>query len=231
MSWTEEQLAAWQTRGWAVQDACDRILETPRQGGLDIVTHAPGGLVYCRIAGHAPPQPRPRARLTPIGPFAELVRRARAAKKMADLLALFRAQVYSAPRDHPVTAWKKAARQQINTARNLAGFNQPIAPKGRPLEVLILVVGELAKTHHRVRTPGVRRWETSPNAGDWENVAKPVCDAANGILWHDDSQIARGHVEQIVGAQGEPARLEILARPLVELPDRTRFEEIRDALE
>lgn len=202
------------------------------QQGLDMVTlgRDDRGVVYCRIDGPAPPAPRPRATLVPTGKWPELIARARRARKMKDLAALFRPSIYSAPRDHPVTAWKKAAREQLKTARNLAGFNEPLVQKGQPIEVLILRVRELAKTHHRKTRTIPRSWDTASGSGDWDNVGKPVCDAANGILWHDDCEIARATVEEIVGAQGEPARLEIIARPLREIPERTRFEVERDEL-
>ena len=183
------------------------------QHGLDIVTGAPRSYVYACIGGNAPPQPRPRATLIPIGS------------------GRFRAQIYSAPRDHPVTAWKKKARERLILLRDAYGFAGPIVDPGLPLEVIILSVRELPKSHHRKRQPVVRRWDTSANAGDWDNVAKPVCDAANGVLWHDDCEIARASVEQIVGAQDEAPRLEIIARPLRDIPERTRFQSELDLIQ
>lgn len=202
------------------------------QQGLDIVTLGPEdlGLVYCRIDGLAPPAPRPRATLVPTGKWPELIARARRANAMKDLAALFRPSIYSAPRDHPVTVWKRDARAILLEARNQAGFDGPLVARGQPLEVLILRVRELAKTHHRKTRSIPRSWDTAGSSGDWDNVGKPVCDAANGILWHDDCEIARGIVEEIVGAAGEPARLEIIARPLRQIPERTLFEVERDTL-
>jgi hypothetical protein len=202
------------------------------QAGLDLVTLGRDdvGVVYCRIDGLAPPAPRPRATLVPTARWPELIARARRATAMKHLAALFRPSVYSAPRDHPVTIWKRRARVMLLDARYQAGFDGPLVKKGQPLEVLILRVRELAKSHHRKTSTIPRSWDTASGSGDWDNVGKPVCDAANGILWHDDCEIARAIVEEIVGAQGEPARLEIIARPLREIPERTRFEAERDQL-
>lgn len=37
---------------------------------------------------------------------------------------------------------------------------------------------------------------------DWDNYAKAVCDAANGVVWVDDSQIKRGVLEKQWGGKG-----------------------------
>ena len=45
-------------------------------------------------------------------------------------------------------------------------------------------------------------WRTSKP--DADNVAKSTLDAANGVVFEDDSQVVRLIVEKINGAQGEP---------------------------
>jgi hypothetical protein len=147
------------------------------------------------------------------------------ARNLRQLYALFRAQVYSGGHGSKIEKWKRDAAVELEIAKRQAGYyGRPLLPKGEALDVLILQVSPLAQSKHRVRKPPGRQWQTARAAGDWENVGKPVCDAATDILWHDDSQIARGMVEQVVGAQGEPARLEIIARPLWDSPELTRFE-------
>jgi Holliday junction resolvase RusA-like endonuclease len=184
--------------------------------------------VHAVIPGHAPPAPRPRATIVPLASGPEVVARARNARNVGQLFSLFRASVYLPP---SIKAWKRQAEAHLENAKRQSGYGpRPILPEGEPLEVLILVVGELPKSKHRKRNPIPRRWQVSQRAGDFDNLAKPVCDAATGILWHDDRQVARATVEKIVGAQGEEPRLEIIARPLWDGPELTRFEQERDRI-
>lgn len=187
--------------------------------------------VHAVILGKAPPMPRPRAVLVPTMSTKAALAVAHRAYHLRQLYAVFRANIYSGGHGSPIERWKREARLELESAKIDAGYQgRPILGKGEPIDVLILQVWPLAKSHHRVRNPKPRKWQTAAIAGDWENVGKPVCDAATGILWHDDAQIARGMVEQVVAAQGELARLEIIARPLWDSPKRTRFEAERDAL-
>jgi Holliday junction resolvase RusA-like endonuclease len=41
---------------------------------------------------------------------------------------------------------------------------------------------------------------------DVDNVAKAICDACNGIAWHDDGQVCELHITKRHAAQGEAAR-------------------------
>ena len=38
---------------------------------------------------------------------------------------------------------------------------------------------------------------------DWDNVAKSICDAMNGIIYGDDTQIVEAHVTKQYAAQSE----------------------------
>ncbi|MGJ3232283.1 MAG: RusA family crossover junction endodeoxyribonuclease [Oceanicaulis sp.] len=69
-----------------------------------------------------------------------------------------------------------------------------VRPKYGPYEVVIEIE----------RTPD------SP-VHDVDNVAKAVLDALTGIVFHDDSQVERLHVEKITG---ERARVKVRARPI-----------------
>lgn len=141
-------------------------------------------------------------------------------------MALFRATTTS--REKPEhKAWRAALEWNLRKAAMQQLGNRPIVPKGSAIEVYILAVQELPAGQIMKRSLRPRAWDTRHSSGDWENIGKPVCDAANGLLWHDDCQIVRGVVEQIVGAQGEPARLEIIARPVNTGPTDTIFERIR----
>lgn len=48
---------------------------------------------------------------------------------------------------------------------------------------------------------------------DWDNLGKLVSDAANGVVWHDDSQVALGGVFKIY-TQGMP-RIELHVAELI----------------
>ncbi|TRO95267.1 RusA family crossover junction endodeoxyribonuclease [Glycocaulis profundi] len=71
-----------------------------------------------------------------------------------------------------------------------------VRPKWGPYEVFITI----------------ERTETSPKH-DVDNVAKAVLDALNGVVFHDDSQVERLHVEKIMG---ERPRVSVQVRPLAE---------------
>ena len=183
--------------------------------------------VHAVIYGEAPPSPRPRATIVPVAPLPMLLARARHATKMSHLASLFRAQLYMG-RASRCEVWKRDAAWALRSAtddEDLAEGDLPVFPAGEPLDVLILVVAPLPKGAHRQRKPPPRSWLTSLRSGDWDNIGKPICDAATGILWRDDVLIARGQVEKVRAAQGESPRLEILARPLQEGPEWTHLEQ------
>ena len=69
-----------------------------------------------------------------------------------------------------------------------------VRPKYGPYEVVIEIE----------RTP------ESP-VHDVDNVAKAILDALTGVVFHDDSQVERLHVEKITG---ERARVKVRARPI-----------------
>ena len=74
-----------------------------------------------------------------------------------------------------------------------------------PLFVSILAVFPLPKSSERKRTMPHREWHVK--RADVDNIAKAVLDAANGVLWHDDGQVARLRIDKIVAAQGEEPRV------------------------
>lgn len=74
-----------------------------------------------------------------------------------------------------------------------------------PVRIDVLAVFTLAKSHHRKTRPVPERRHVGKP--DIDNVLKAVCDAANGILWVDDTQVCEAHAEKWTAAQGEPGRL------------------------
>lgn len=56
----------------------------------------------------------------------------------------------------------------------------------------------------------IERTADSP-VHDVDNVAKAILDSLTGVVFHDDSQVERLHVEKV---QGDRARVKVRARPI-----------------
>lgn len=85
----------------------------------------------------------------------------------------------------------------------------------RNLELVARTFG--AKPHHGPVRLRLRFWHDGRRARDWDNLAKTVCDALNGVCWLDDSQIHDARVT--VGIDRERPRTEVdveAAPPVVE---------------
>lgn len=80
------------------------------------------------------------------------------------------------------------------------------------LEVVITAALPCPKGEFRVRTPRPTRWRDK--RPDIENFAKLILDAATGIWWTDDAQVARLVVNKLTVAQGSSPYTEVMARPL-----------------
>lgn len=108
--------------------------------------------------------------------------------------------------------WKATAQshmlEQLGYASALDG---PAFPSG-PLELHILARWPCPQSDHRKREPTPARWrDKRPDA---DNVGKAVKDAGSGVLWGDDSQVARLVVETITAAQGKPPAVVVKVRRL-----------------
>lgn len=180
------------------------------------------------IPGICPPAPRPRFTLIPVVKFDEiLARMKRPGAGMKDVLRCFRPQVYNEKTGDYAT-WKRMAARVMHETRMRHFGRQPFAPAGTPLQVHFLFVLPLPKADHRTRSLPPRRWCTSKRRGDFDNLIKGPLDAATGVLWHDDSAVAAGEVEVVIGAQGEPPRTEMLLLRLFQSDAaQTRFEQHR----
>jgi Holliday junction resolvase RusA-like endonuclease len=106
-------------------------------------------------------------------------------------------------------SWKAEARAVM--ALRLREWSRAELLTG-PLDVTIRAIFTCPASQYRKREPLGRR----PHAKrpDAENVAKSVLDAATGVVWVDDSQVARLSVEKIIGAQGEAPRVEVCVTPI-----------------
>lgn len=75
-------------------------------------------------------------------------------------------------------------------------------PRDVPLHVKIIAIFGVPvswpKKKRLAALQGVLRHTQKP---DYDNVAKAVCDALNGIVFEDDCQIVRGYVEKIYGPE------------------------------
>ena len=112
----------------------------------------------------------------------------------------------------PVANVKAKAHIKTVALAHLNGNTTVPFPDG-PLSVMILAYFPLPKSYHRKRTPRpARPHDKRPDA---DNVAKIYLDALNGVVWHDDSQIASLQVLKIRCAQGDIPRTEIQVRDLV----------------
>lgn len=70
------------------------------------------------------------------------------------------------------------------------------APVEGPLKVAITATFPRPKSWSKKKA-AASVWHTSKP--DQDNLAKVVCDALNGVLWVDDSQIAIGLCEKVYG--------------------------------
>jgi len=90
-------------------------------------------------------------------------------------------------------SWKALARDEM------VKF-EPFPP-GVPLKLAVMAVFPCPLSDHRKRSPVPRRLRFKKP--DIDNVAKAVMDAAKGVLYHDDSQVADLRVMKYTAAQGE----------------------------
>jgi len=84
-----------------------------------------------------------------------------------------------------------------------------------PVSVVIRAFHTCPKGDRRKTKPAPLRWRAKKP--DLENVGKAVLDAATGVLWRDDAQVARLVIEQYTAAQDEAPRVEIVYVGMPEL--------------
>ena len=76
-----------------------------------------------------------------------------------------------------------------------------LAPLKSAVAVYIYIKLAVPKSYSKKRTEaclsGLERPTKKP---DWDNVAKSICDAMNGIVYMDDTQIVDAHVTKVYAA-------------------------------
>lgn len=102
--------------------------------------------------------------------------------------------------------WKATAQEHMRRAMH-----------GRPplqgaLNCDIVATFTCPRSDYRKREP--RSWRWHAKRPDIENVSKAVLDAATGVLWVDDDQVARLVVLKLIGAQGEAPSIWMTVRAL-----------------
>ncbi len=105
--------------------------------------------------------------------------------------------------------WKAYASGLMQAAM-AAGGHKPLTGAVR---LRILAIFALPKSKERKR--GVPR-AFYLGQKDYDNIAKAVGDAGNGVLWVDDRQVSWAEVRAVVGWKGEPARVIVAVDQLTE---------------
>lgn len=105
--------------------------------------------------------------------------------------------------------WKATAQQHMVAA--LAGA----PPFAGAVALEVVAYFSCPRSQWRKRDPRPARWHTGRPDGD--NVLKAVEDAAKGVLWVDDAQVAVARVQKVVAAQGVAPRTLVMVWELGEV--------------
>ena len=72
------------------------------------------------------------------------------------------------------------------------------------VRVFISISMSVPKSYSKKRTEDCLNGSEKPlKKPDWDNVAKSICDAMNGIVYGDDTQIVEAHVTKQYAAQSQ----------------------------
>lgn len=87
------------------------------------------------------------------------------------------------------------------------------APLEGPLSLSLRFRLPIPKSETKAHKAAMASGETAPTKKpDWDNAAKAMCDAMNGVVYVDDCQIVRAFVTKIFAAQpGVDVRVEAFA--------------------
>jgi Holliday junction resolvase RusA-like endonuclease len=111
--------------------------------------------------------------------------------------------------------WKATAQEHMRLAMEAYGMHQPFPG---PVRCEIVAVFTCPKSDWRKTEPRPAR----PHAKkpDAENVAKAVLDAAEGVVFGNDSQVADLRVRKVIGAQGEAPYVLVRVAPVSAVEER-----------
>lgn len=115
------------------------------------------------------------------------------------------ARVYSPPKS---ARWRARAAQEIRASYR----GEPLAG---PLEVEINCIFRCPIGDERKRDPQPRRWHAKKP--DCDNLGKATLDAARGLLYADDAQVAVLTIRKQIAAQGEAPRVVVRVRRISEV--------------
>lgn len=115
--------------------------------------------------------------------------------------------------------WKAYASGLMHQAMIAGGHKALVGP----VRLRILAVFPLPKSKRR-KAGVIRSWYLGQK--DYDNIAKAVGDAGNGLLWLDDRQIAWAEVRVVVGFQDESAKVVVVADELQPADEHRWFEEL-----
>jgi Holliday junction resolvase RusA-like endonuclease len=69
-----------------------------------------------------------------------------------------------------------------------------------PLQIDLTITLGIPASYSKKRTEAcLRGFEMPTKVPDWDNVAKAVCDALNGVVWIDDKQVVDAVVRKRYG--------------------------------
>jgi len=85
-------------------------------------------------------------------------------------------------------------------------------PTDKPVSLNVIAVYPIPKSWAKKKQIAAHEGEIFPSRPDWDNIGKIVCDALNGVAFHDDAQIYNAFVRKQYGLFPE-------LRVLIEITD------------
>lgn len=104
---------------------------------------------------------------------------------------------------HTYTPEKTAAYEKAAALAYKRRYQGKSFEKGVPLEMRIRAYCKVPQSASKAKKADMLSGKVRPiKTPDADNIAKIICDALNGVAYHDDAQIVRIAVEKYYGATG-----------------------------